>query len=125
LKRMSDKRKEMLAAAKEDRDDLRAKIKGCEFCEKRAFALHEIPRAGVRSYVIGLPSCVLGLCDPGCHQRIGDGWPKAKQLALLKIKRPESFDLDVYNRWAVARVTDEDVAAWLEAVRYELAFRLN
>jgi hypothetical protein len=113
---MSDKRKEMLAAAKEDRDDLRAKIKGCEFCEKRAFALHEIPRAGVRSYVIGLPSCVLGL---------GDGWPKAKQLALLKIKRPESFDLDVYNRWAVARVTDEDVAAWLEAVRYELAFRLN
>jgi hypothetical protein len=124
LKRISAKRKEMLAAAKAVRDQIRASIRGCEFCGKRQFALHEIPRAGVRSYVIGLPSCILGLCDPGCHQSVGN-WPKAKQLALLKIKRPGDFDLDVYNRWAVSRVIDEDVAAWLEAVRYELAFRLN
>ena len=65
------------------------------------------------------------VCDPGCHERIGNGWPKAKQLALLRLRRPADFDLETYNHWAVARVTEDDVAEWTEKVKEELAYRLN
>ena len=125
MKAMSDKRRKLLDAGKAAREELRGRIKACEFCGKRRFVLHEIPRAGVRSHVIGLPSCILGLCDPGCHERIGNGWPKAKQLALLRLRRPADFDLETYNHWAVARVTEDDVAEWTEKVKEELAYRLN
>lgn len=123
MKRVSNKRKRLLAEAQAGRDAIRQRIRGCERCGKRKFALHEIPRAGVRSYVAGNPACVLGLCDPGCHQEVGDGWPKAKQLALLLLRRPDDFDLSEYNRWAVARVTCQDVAAYWGEVQEQVLHR--
>ena len=93
---------------------LRAEIDRCEVCQQRpANALHEIPRAGVRSYIVGNPACILGLCDPGCHQLMdSQEWPKAKQVALLRLRRPHHFDLAAVNRWLIGRVTVEEVREW-------------
>jgi hypothetical protein len=120
VKRRTLKTAALYDAADEARRGLKARIPGCERCGKRAFVLHEIPRAGLRKYVAGLPSCVLGLCDPGCHQEVS-GWPRAKQLALLLIARPQDYDLQTYNRWAVARVTREDVDAEIDGLLSDLA----
>jgi hypothetical protein len=120
VKRRNPKTAALYDAADEARRGLKARIQGCERCGKRAFVLHEIPRAGLRRYVAGLPSCVLGLCDPGCHQEVS-GWPRAKQLALLLISRAHDYDLTEYNRWAVARVTPEDVEAEIDGLLSDLA----
>jgi hypothetical protein len=120
MKRNTAKTAALYAAADEARRELRARIHGCERCGATGFALHEICRAGLRRYVAGLPSCVIAVCDPGCHQEVS-GWPRAKQLALLLINRPQDYNLQTYNRWAVARVTPEDVDAEIDGLLSDLA----
>jgi hypothetical protein len=70
MKRNTAKTAALYAAADEARRELRARIHGCERCGATGFALHEICRAGLRRYVAGLPSCVIAVCDPGCHQEV-------------------------------------------------------
>ena len=107
------------AIAVDIRRDMSLDMGECENCGvRRAVAIHEIPRAGVRKFVYTLASCTLGLCDPGCHQ-IVDRWPKVRQLALLLMRRPDDFDLDEYNRWAIGRVHLEDVMNELETLKLE------
>lgn len=114
MKRKSPRRAQREADQHDDRERLRAEIDRCEVCQERpANALHEIPRAGVRSYIVGNPACILGVCDPGCHQLMDSKeWPKAKQVALLRLRRPHHFDLPAVNRWLIGRVTIEEVREW-------------
>lgn len=112
------------AAARQERsaagrEAIRARIPGCEYCGVPGFALHEIPRAGIRSYILDNAAVILGLCDPGCHQSVAE-WPKARQLALLKFRRPADYNLAEFNRWAIAMVTDEDVEGYMDELISEL-----
>ena len=115
MKRISDKRRKRLEETRAWRQDKREEIGLCEWCREFPPVLHEIPRAGVRSHVLDKACCILGLCDPGCHQIVGE-WPKPKQLALLWIRRPEDYDLAEYNRWAVSRVWQDDVDKWIDTI---------
>lgn len=114
MRHISTNRRNRLEAARPWRESF-AETLGykCEWCGKPTRCVHEIPRAGVRSHVCDNPACVLLLCDPGCHQTVGN-WPKAKQLALLYLRRPGDYSLQQYNRWAVARLTQPDVDARIE-----------
>jgi hypothetical protein len=84
-------------AADEWRSAFKRTVERCEWCDKPGNAVHEIPRANLR---------------PGCHQIVGN-WPKAKQAALLYLRRPGDYDLAVLNRWLVARVSQDDVDGFI------------
>jgi hypothetical protein len=99
-------------AATKWREAFKRTVGLCEWCDKPGNAVHEIPRANLRKYVYTNPACILLLCDPGCHQIVGN-WPKAKQAALLYLRRPGDYDLAVLNRWLVARVSQEDVDGFI------------
>lgn len=108
MRRSTPKRAAEDRIAKKWREEFARIVGRCEWCNKWGGAVHEIPRAGVRKYVYTNPACVLLLCDPGCHQIVGN-WPKAKQAALLYLRRPGHYRIDVLNRWLVAAVSQEDV----------------
>jgi hypothetical protein len=120
VKRRSAKAAARYEVIDELRANLRLTIDGCDYCETPNFALHEIVRCNLRSYVAGLPAVILALCDPGCHQEVAC-WKPVRQLALLKYRRPERFDLDIYNRWSTAKVTEEDVDAAMCELISEMA----
>ena len=120
MRRNTPKTRKRYSDAQPARDAIRERITCCEWCSAPQFVLHEIPRAGVRSRVVGLASCILGLCDPGCHQSVA-AWPKGRQAALLLYRRPGDFDLAELNYWLIARVSMEDVLAWRAEIADELA----
>lgn len=119
MKSRSTKTAARIAASDAGRMALRARIKGCEYCGVPNFALHEIPRGGLRTYILDNPACILGLCDPGCHQLVAR-WEKPKQLALLWIVRQPDFNLTEYNRWAIAKVHWDDVEPHVDGLISEL-----
>lgn len=119
VKRLSDKTRRRYADAHEAREAIRARIPRCEYCGAPNFVLHEIPRCGNRSRLVGLASCVLGLCDPGCHQTFGAG-PKDRQAALLLLRRPGDFNLAELNHWLIAKLDMADVLRLRDELAEEL-----
>jgi hypothetical protein len=120
MKRRTPKTAALYRAAEKVRQRLRDEIHCCDRCGGLNFDLHEIVRCNLRKYVAGEPALILALCSPGCHQEAGE-WSEVRQLALLLITRPHYFNLQTYNRWAVARVTPEDVEAEIDGLLSDLA----
>jgi hypothetical protein len=112
LKAASDKRKAINRAAKKTRQAFTSAIDNCDLCERPGLLLiaHEIAR-GNRRLQFTEPAVQLALCD-GCHNvvhRETGLWTKTRQLALLKLRRPEMFNLERYNRLAITRVCEDEL----------------
>lgn len=104
--------------------DFRARFRGdvshCERCRHwftasgpRRFEQHEIAGGPLREKARDKRYAVLGLCSE-CHRIIHDetGWPRARQLALIKRSRPLDYDLAAFNKlvgYGPNRITEEDV----------------
>jgi hypothetical protein len=92
----------------------------CELCESTdlsTLALHEIVRGGLRQHVYTNPALTLCLCNGGkdCHSVVSR-WSRAKQLCLLRWRRPDDFSLAAHNRWAAALELADVVACEAELI---------
>jgi hypothetical protein len=98
MRRVSKKRAQLNKVAKEWRCQFQLELGVCEWCRKRRPIIHEIARGTAnRRKAFITRFATLGLCDPGCHQEVGS-WHPAKQLALLKLRRPEDYSLTAYHQ---------------------------
>ena len=127
MRRVSKKRAARNAEAKPILDALIARVGRCEVCPRDhrqvrsgwirwRLDVHHIARGSHREKALDKPFAVLVVCWV-CHERIhfGTGWPQARQLAILKRKRPKDYDLDAFNRLIGSgpnRITQEEVDQW-------------
>jgi len=100
----------------------RSDVDYCELCGNkftsygyRRFEQHEIAGGPLREKARDKRYAILGLCYD-CHRRITNetGWPRARQLAILKRSRPTDYDLAAFNAlvgFGKHRITEEDVDA--------------
>lgn len=85
------------------RDNLIANVGCCERCLRRldpydwkaALCCHEIAGGPLRQVMLDKAFGILVLCQR-CHP-IVQAWPRARQLALLSIRRPDDYDLPAFN----------------------------
>lgn len=75
---------------------------------------HEIANGTHRQKAIDKPYAILVLCWSCNSEVVTDKslWPETRQLALLKRKAPEDYDLEAYNAivgWGPDRITENDV----------------
>lgn len=113
LRTFSPKRIERLDEARGFRAAFAKRVRWCEGCCRprkhwARCAVHEIARGPDRHKAQDKTYAILLLCDPGCHQSVGE-WPRAKQLALLKLRRPREYDLAAYNALVGRQIADSDV----------------
>lgn len=106
----------------EMRRELVATVERCEWCGRRfSLACHEIARGCDRHKSVTQRSCILVLCNAphqnhrqSCHSEVGV-WDRAKQLALLLIRRGGDYDLEAYWRIIGRRKPEQaDVDGWVE-----------
>lgn len=88
-------------------------VGACDVCRSGTLDLlcHELPR-GNRKKCLTEPAAILVLCWT-CHDAIHDSpavWPKVRQAALLKVRRPEWFDLSILNSLLIRKLSEEDVS---------------
>ena len=120
MRRVSPKRQRLLKIVGPIREAIRRELQLCEYCRKRSPILHEISRGGTRKASLDKRFAILGLCHPACHELVG-GWCRAKQLALLLIRRPQDFDLKAYWELIRRRTPDiEEVLEWRDKLMEEL-----
>lgn len=105
--------------AKPYRDEMLRRIPVCEVCQSQPSEdVHEIMRGNAdRMKAQDKPYATLAVCRIPCHEELGDAseWPEARQLALLKQRRPDDYDLAAYNKlkgYGSDRITEEDVAEY-------------
>ncbi len=114
LKAASVKRAAINRAAKKIRANFVELVGVCDLCqEPKTLIAHEVAR-GNRVKQFTEPACQLALCD-GCHTAVHEFpklWNKVRQMALLKLRRPEALNLERYNQLAIARITEEDLAEY-------------
>jgi hypothetical protein len=101
MRRISKKRKKLMAEVGPWRESFRAELRVCEWCGKRPPVLHEISQGyGKRAAALNQRHLIVGLCDPGCHQKIHAMGILGKVLALaiLLKRRPKDYNLELF--WA-------------------------
>lgn len=116
MRTCSTKRAARLAEVRGPRLEFARSVGWCEGCCKprkswRVCAVHEIARGPDRHKAQDKAYATLLLCDPGCHQTVGE-WPRAKQLALLKLRRPRDYDLSAYNSLVGRQICEDEVDFW-------------
>lgn len=83
-----------------------------------ALAVHEIARGTHRQKAVDKRYATLVVCGV-CHERLGSkaDWPEARQLAVVKFRRPKDYSLVAYNELvnprAPQRITEEEVNRYL------------
>lgn len=113
LRSYSKKRRQRETSASEFRRTLVAIETGCWICgssplhphrgrpkDCSTLDCHEIANGVNRQKALDKPFAILILCR-FCNGHIvtdKSAWPEARQLSLLRTKRPERFDLAAYNR---------------------------
>ncbi len=129
LRRQSTKTRKRNRECREFRQELVAWVRHCEVCGHDptrvqsggvawSLVCHEIARGPTRLSALDQSYAVLVVCF-NCHQEIHFGkepFPEAKQLACLKLSRPQDYDLQAYNALkgrGPNRITEEDVEEWL------------
>jgi len=125
MRRVSRKTRLRNARAQLVRDALILEVGRCEVCGKRPAVVlprvnlwvHEIARGSHRHEALDKRFATLVVCRPchmdEIHSRLG--WPEARQLAVLKRRRPRDYDLAAYNELVGAdpdRITEADVLAY-------------
>jgi hypothetical protein len=119
VRRRSKKCAQRAREAKPIRDGLRASVGRCELCGKRRVGLdvHEIARGTHRQKALDKPFALLVVCRV-CHEKLDDtkAWPEARQLAVLKRRRPGDFNLAAYlsmtSPQAPLRIEPWEVEEW-------------
>lgn len=88
--------------------------------ELNQLCCHEILNGPLRDKVLDEPSCLIVACWY-CNQNQLDSkgeWPLSRQLAVIKAKAPERYDLErvltLRNPNAMQYVTEDDVDYWVE-----------
>lgn len=99
-------------------------IGACELCGTRdltILSLHEVVRGGVRRFVYTNPALTICLCngERDCHTFVSR-WSAAKQIALLRIRRPNDFSFTEFNRWSTRKLDLADVEAAADELLSEL-----
>lgn len=120
LKRASRKRAKRNREAAPVRQAMCELAGKCDMCCRETLDLcaHEIPRANLRVDAFDKAYATLILCD-GCHKHLHAEpaiWTKAKQAGLLKIRRPEAFDLEALNGLLIARIDAEEIEIAVKAI---------
>lgn len=88
--------------------------------ELAKLCVHEIANGQYRQAALDKPYACLVLCCYCNEFEVTDKatWPQSRQLSLLKRLLPANYDLQAFNRLinpnAPNRITEEEVAAWLE-----------
>jgi len=113
MRRISAKTRKRIEECRPFREQFKAEVGRCEVCGKRwGLQIHEIARGSSRSAALDKRYAILVLCFE-CHLEV-DGWPRAKQLAVLKRSRPADLDLEAFNVLCgndPGHITMEDVDA--------------
>ena len=78
---------------------------------------HEIANGPDRQKALDQPYAILVLCWWCNAHEVTDKrqWPQARQLAVLKARAPDSYDLAAFNTLVgrgPRRITEEDVLSW-------------
>lgn len=80
--------------------------------------VHEIANGPLRSIAQDKPFACLVLCWHCNSQMVKGVWPESRQLAVLKVRDQQSYDLVAYNRLvnerAPDRITQAEVDEWIE-----------
>lgn len=135
MKRVSPRRRQLLATATPWRTQLVCRVGRCEMCgcrrsifgDELPLAVHEISRGSSREESLDKAFAVLVLCqaNPGresCHDvlhRLGGQDQRALGLALLKRSRPSDSDLESYYRLVDRRFPHiEDVDLWVKRLAF-------
>ena len=92
MKRYSPKRSKLNEVADEWRRQRLCDLDKCDLCQGQATELHEIARGPNRLRFLMEPCGQLATCR-ACHEVL-DGMSMAKQLAWLRFRRPEDFNLE-------------------------------
>lgn len=113
MKQRSDKNKRRKAEVDAWRKE-RSKLP-CDLCgtTRRKRSVHEIGRGVDRQKSLDKPYATLVLCETsgttmGCHQVIHSEWCRESELALLKLRRPDDFDLEAFYQLTSRRFPDLD-----------------
>lgn len=117
------KRAKLNRAAAKVREQIVDEVGQCEWCGTfYSLAVHEIARGCDRWKAQDMRSCVLVLCNAphgirqSCHGEVG-AWDRAKQLALLLLRRGGDYDLAAYHRVIDRNKPDQaDVDGWVEVL---------
>lgn len=100
MKRISPKRKKLMDVAGPWRDELKAAVGQCEYCLKPAapefLDAHEISRGTTRAMSLMADFAIL-ILHRHCHAYV-EKWSRARQLALLYLARPSSYDLAKFHQ---------------------------
>lgn len=97
MRRVSNKRQELIKQVKPIRDGLRQEVGHCELCKtsRGILDVHEIGRGSFRESCLGERCALLVVCR-SCHDEklshVAE-WPEARQLAILASSRPLDFNL--------------------------------
>lgn len=112
LRRSSRKRQAAAPSAADWRKNHCEQAGACDICRKRTLDLccHEIAQPN-RAKAYMCAAAILVLCS-GCHAFVHAEpgiWTKARQAGLLRLRRPECFDLQVLNSLLIAKLTLGDI----------------
>lgn len=132
LSRLSDKRKARMQQVKPFRTALIDQTGQCMLCGTsprrpihamealNQLCCHEILNGPLRDKVLDERSCLIVACWY-CNQYELDNkgdWPLPRQLAVIKAKAPERYDLkrvlELRNPRAMNYVTEDEVDVWYE-----------
>jgi len=104
------------------REDFKSEVGRCEFCLQKASAdfldADEVARGCCRKIALQARYAIL-ILHRHCHRHV-QNWSRAKRLAILKLARPEDYDLEAF--WKLTRRNwpdQEDVDREVESLLKE------
>jgi hypothetical protein len=123
MRRSSSRFRARAAEAKPTRMQLLRENPKCMVCgRRRDLSVHEIASGANRQKALDKRFALLVVCwecNSGCLKD-RRSWPEARQLALLKVKSPEDYDLRAYNDLvnprAPNRITEEEVENFTKTI---------
>jgi hypothetical protein len=121
LKRISNRRRNLMKAVKPFRAAYLARHLVCEVCLRRKpVDVHEICSGAHREKSLDKEYAVLAVCR-ACHNEI-QGWAKSQQLALKFLRSPEMFGVNFrrinqLRGWSDNEFEPFDVFKHLEVIR--------
>lgn len=120
MRKISNKRRELIKTVKPIRDELREEVGHCEICKtpRGIMDVHEIGRGVYREACLGERCALLVVCR-SCHDEklshVAE-WTEARQLAVLAMSRPHDFNLTrflaITTPRAPRRIEISEITKW-------------
>lgn len=121
LRKVSKKRAKRNREVKDFRQSLKQEIGRCELClvPHNELDPHEIAGGWARQFALDKRYAIL-ILDRSCHDFIEQNsalWSVAMQAALLKVRRPEDFDLQALNELLTRKLDSEEIEVAEQRIR--------